>query len=114
MYDEDGLKETRYYDEASDSLTVKTTYDNTAILEANKQAINLTPETGAYKTSNAGLVHVGRMHMGDIQRLINLGYNLLSADREEVKRALLYVQSNEPWLLTIKGKPFAKKQVKWV
>jgi len=112
-YDEDGLREEKIYDETEDRLIVKTIYDNTATIEANKRARNGTPETGAYKTTNNGLVHAGRMDMGDIVRLINKGYNLLSADRDEVRRALLYVQNNEPWLLTIKGKPFAKKRVVW-
>ena len=53
-------------------------------------------------------------HMGDIVRLKNEGYNLLSPDPEEVKRALLHIQSNERYMLTVPGTPIAKKQQKWV
>ncbi|MEN9839251.1 MAG: hypothetical protein RL177_730 [Bacteroidota bacterium] len=44
----------------------------------------------------------------------NIGYNLLSPDADEVRRALLYIQSNEPLLLTVPGKPFASVRQKWV
>jgi hypothetical protein len=52
--------------------------------------------------------------MGDVQRLINMGYNLLSPDPEEVRRTLLYIQSNEPDLLTVNKKPFAKVRTRWL
>jgi len=107
------IKETTRYNESDDQLIVTTTYDNSDIIEASKQAINAAPEFGRYKTSNSGMVHAGRIHEGDIVRLKNMGYNLLSPDRDEVKRALLYIQTNEPYLLTLPGKPFSKKKVNW-
>ena len=101
---------TSTYDELEDKMVVKTSYDPSAVLEANKRAQNAAPEFGKYK---GDLAHVGRIHMGDIERLKNMGYNLLSHDQDEVRRALLYLQSNEPHLLMVPGKPFAKKRVTW-
>ena len=104
------MKEIPHYDESTDSLIIETRYDNNATLEANKIAINSAPEFGRYKGT---LVHVGRIDEGDVVRLYNNGYNLLSPDREERKRCLLYIQRNEPHLLTVPGKPFAKKKLTW-
>jgi len=111
--DEDGLVETRHFDEKSGSLTVKTSYDSTGTIEANKKARNRTPETGKFKQSNNGLVHALRIEMGDVIRLRNIGYNLLSPDRDEVRRALLYIQQNEPWHIPTTGKVFTKNRTVW-
>lgn len=99
------------YIESEDKLVVKTTYDNSGIIEANKQARNDASEFQKYK---GNLCHVGRLHLGDIERLANMGYNLFSPDHDEVRRALVYIQENEPYLLTVPGKPFAKVRNKWV
>lgn len=106
----DDMKRWSHYDEIEDRLTVGTTYDNTAVLEANHRDRNAAAEFGRYKGNFA---HVGRIHLGDIERLKNIGYNLLSPDPEEQKRALLYIQENEPHLLTVPGKPIAKKRLVW-
>ena len=105
------LIETTHYDDLTDTFSVKTSYDNRAVIEANKQAQIHTPETGRYK---GNLAHVGRIHMGDITRLKNEGYNLLSPDPDEVKRALLHIQTNEKYLLTVPGTPIAKRKTQWV
>jgi hypothetical protein len=107
---ENGIVEKHIYDERDEKMIVQTTYDNSTIIEANKQAQNDAPSIGRYK---GNLVHVGRLHMGDIVRLKNLGYDVLAADPAEYRRALLYIQSNEPHLLTVPGKPFAKVRPKW-
>jgi hypothetical protein len=60
------------------------------------------------------MVHVGEIHFGDIERLKNMGYNLLSPDPDEWRRALLYIQSNEWKLLSVDGNPFAAVHQKWV
>ena len=99
--------------EDGDKVIVKTTYDNTEVLKSNQDQRNSTPEFGRYKQSNSGLVHVGRIAEGDVVRLKNMGYNLLSPDPEEWKRALLYIQQNEPHLLTVPGKPISKKRAIW-
>lgn len=110
---EAGIVEKQTYDELEEKMVVETIYDNTAIIEANKRAQNDAPEIGRYMGKDR-LIHVGSLHMGDITRLKNHGYNLLSSDPAEVRRALLYIQSNEPHLLTVPGKPFAKVRPKWV
>jgi hypothetical protein len=107
------IVQTSHYDEQSDKLIVRTRYDNTDVIEDNKRAQNDSPSIGRYMGGDR-LIHVGSVHEGDIVRLKNLGYNLLSPDVDEVRRALLYIQSNEPHLLTVPGKPFAKVRSKWV
>lgn len=105
------LNETSSFDELTGQMVVKTTYDNSEVLASNLEQRNAQPETGQYK---GNFCHVGSIHMGDIIRLKNIGYNLLSPDPEEVKRALLYIQSNEKHLLTVNGTPFSKKRKVWV
>lgn len=105
------LIERKTYDELEDKIVTETIYDNSEVLRVNAAERAEAPEVGRYK---GNLAHVGRIHMGDVTRLANLGYDILSADPDEVRRALLYVQSNEPHLLTVPGKPFAKVRPKWV
>ena len=105
------LLETSHYDEASDSLVVRTSYDNRATLAENLLEKNAAPETGRYK---GNLVKIGSIHLGDVARLKNEGFNLLSPDPDEVKRALLHIQSNERALLTVPGTPIAKRKTQWV
>lgn len=105
------LVEKSYYDDTSDSLIVKTSYDSSAVIAANQAQRDAAPETGRYK---GNLAHVGRIHMGDIVRLKNEGYDLLSSDPDEVKRALLHIQSDERYLLTVPGTPIAKRKKVWV
>lgn len=104
------MREETTYIESEDKLVVKTVYDNSDVLEANKADRNAASEHGRYK---GNLVHVARIDEGDVTRLHNMGYKLLSPDPEEFKRAMLYIQSNEPWLLTKPGKPIAKKRIVW-
>ena len=104
------IQETTIYDEMEDRLIVKTSYDNSDVLRANQEDRNNAPETGRYK---GDLVHVGRIAEGDVVRLRNMGYNLLTPDLDELRRALLYIQAEEPWLLTKPGKPIAKRKVVW-
>lgn len=104
------MREDTTYIESEDKLVVTTTYDNSDVLEANKADRNAASETARYKGT---MVHVGRIDEGDVLRLHNMGYKLLSPDPEEYKRALLYIQANEPWLLTKPGKPIAKKRAIW-
>lgn len=110
---ESGIVEKQTYDEQEGKMIVETIYDNTPVLEANKAAQNDAPEIGRYMGKDR-LIHVGSLHMGDVTRLKNMGYDVLAADPAEVRRALLYIQSNEPHLLTVPGKPFAKVRPKWV
>jgi hypothetical protein len=104
------LIRTTLYDERDNKVINKVTYDNSAVLALNAAERSERTGFGKYK---GNLVHVGRIHLGDIERLKNLGYNLLSPDMDEVRRALMYIQENEPKLLTVEGKPFAKVRNKW-
>ena len=105
------LVEKSFYDESTDSLVVKTSYDNRAVLAQNADQRNAAPETGRYK---GNLVHIARIHLGYLQRLKNAGFNLLSPDPDEVKRALLHLQAEEKALMTMPGKPIGKKKTRWM
>jgi hypothetical protein len=96
-----------------DKIIHETLYDNSAVMEHNKAMRNSANEFGRYKSGNSQLVNIGKIHEGDVVRLHNMGYKLLSADKDEVKRALLYIQSNEPDLLVVPGKPISKKRMIW-
>ena len=98
------------YDDSSDTLIVTTSYDAEPVIEQNKAEKIAAPEFGRYK---GNMVKAASLAMGDIVRLRNIGYNLLSPDQAEVRRALVYIQHNEPHLLTLPGKPFTKNRVKW-
>ena len=111
MIDDGTVKNERIYKPHEEKFIVKTTYDNSDVLDANKKQRNQYNKHEQYKGK---FVHAGRIHEGDVIRLKNLGYNLLSPDPEEWKRALLYIQTNEPHLLTVDGKPFAKNRERWV
>lgn len=105
------MNTTSFYDEESDKFVTQVAYDNRAVLSANIEAQKQAPETGRYK---GNMAHVGRVHMGDIARLKSQGFDLLSSDPEEVKRALLHIQSNERHMLTVPGTPIARKKTQWV
>ncbi len=107
------IKETIKYDEVEDSLTVSVNYDAEPVLDSNKR-IKSSLNSKAIKKYDGTLVHAARFHEGDVVRLKNLGYNLLSPDQSEVRRALVYVQENEPHLLLVHGKPFTKQRIKWM
>lgn len=106
----DEVKKTTFYDEASDKVLIKHSYDPSDVLAQNQILRNSTRETGRYK---GNMCHVGSIHEGDIIRLQNMGYNLLSANPDETRRALCYIQTNEPHLLTVPGKPFARVRPVW-
>lgn len=106
------MKETSEYIESEDKLVVTTTYDPTETIEANKEARALAPK---HKISNGKvLVKVMEIDEGHIVALKNLGYNLLSPDPDEWRRALLYIQNNEPVWMTVNGKPIATFKQRWV
>jgi hypothetical protein len=107
------MEKMTYIDE-KDQLVIETIYETEDVLEANKAARNAAAEFGRYKTQRpTQLVKVASFPVEHIEALKNKGYNLLSADREEVRRALCYIQENEPHWLTVPGKPFAMHRPKW-
>jgi len=102
-----------HFDVSTGLMHNEVIYNNTEIIEGNKRIKNNASETATYKSGNSQLVHVGRMSLGDVERLANLGFNLLSPDMDERRRALVYIQENEKHLLLVPGKPFARKRAKW-
>lgn len=105
------LVESVKYDEMTDKMIRCTTYDNSEVIRDNIEAQKNAPERGRYKKT---LTKVGSIHLGDLERLRLMGYNLLSPDPEERRRALCYIQTDEPHLMAIPGKPFARKRERWV
>lgn len=105
------MEKTTYID-AEDKLVVETIYDPTETIEANAEARALAPK---HHISNGKLlVKVMDIDADHILALKNLGYNLLSPDPEEWRRALLYIQANEPVWMTVNGKPIASFKQRWV
>lgn len=105
-------QETVDYIESEDKLVITTTYDATETLEANKEARALAPK---HKISSGKLLtKVMEISEGHIVALRNIGYDLMSPDPDEWRRALLYIQTHEPYWLTVNGKPIAKFRQSWV
>jgi hypothetical protein len=100
------------YDESTDTLGIRTHYDPTEVIEANKEQ----RATGRQFVGSKGqrMLHAVRIDMDHIEALKNLGYNLLSPDPDEVRRALLYVQQHEPQWMVVDGKPIAQRKQVWV
>jgi len=93
------------------------TQDVEDIYKANRAMRNATPETAKYK---GNLVHVMRLPMVTIEQMRNgqccssgITYNLMSADPEERKRALVHAQNCHKEAMTIEGNPIAKKVTSW-
>jgi hypothetical protein len=99
-----------HYIEDTDQLVQETIYDPEPIIEANKLE---RLATGTGKLSDNKLVKVASLPLEHIEALKNKGYNLLSSDKEEARRALCYIQENEPVWMTVEGKPFAMWRPKW-
>lgn len=113
----DDVVETLKYDEMEDKLIVKRSQDLTPYIDANKAERDATPEFGKYgqmltKTMTLPVIFIEQMMTGQCCP-DGKKYNLLSADPEERKRALLHVQTEHKAGMTINGKPFAKKRMTW-
>lgn len=102
-----------HYIESEDKLVEETLYDPTDVIEANKAQRN-SGERFAIGSKGQQLVHVARIDMDHVEALRNMGYDLLSPDPEEVKRALRYVQANENVWMTVDGKPIGERKQVWV
>jgi hypothetical protein len=102
--------EKMHYVEAEDKLVIEHIYDASALIEQNKaeRAIN-----GKAKLSDTRMVKVASIDEDHLIALKNKGYNLLSSDRDEVRRALCYIQDNEQDWMVVDGKPFAMWRPKW-
>jgi hypothetical protein len=100
------------YIDSEDKLVITTTYDPTETIEANKEARALAPKH--HISNGKALVKVMDIEAEHIVALKNMGYNLLSPDPDEWKRALLYIQANEPVWMTVNGRPIASFRQRWI
>jgi hypothetical protein len=106
----DGVHESTFYDEDGDKLIVSTTYDPTDLIEENKVLRNQGRVT--FGSKGQQLVLAARITEGDVVRLQNLGYNILSGDPQESHRALVYLRDHEQDFVIDKG-VIADRPIKW-
>lgn len=99
------------YDELTDTLGIRTTYDPSAVIAQN--AAERAAGRSYIGSKGQRMLKVATIDMDHVEALKNLGYNLLSADPDESRRALLYIQANEPVWMTVEGKPIATFKQKW-
>jgi hypothetical protein len=85
---------------SDERLVTETSYDAAPALERAEMIRQL----GGSEIGSKGqqLIHVACVNEGDIVRLKNLGYNLLSSDPAESHRALLYLRDNNADFVTRK------------
>lgn len=107
-----GMIERTFVDQTEGKVVTQTTYDNTLVLADNLRAKQAAPDLGQGRYKG-NMVHVGRIHMGDIKMLENLGFNMFSPDKDEQRRCFKFIQEHLPGLLRVPGKPFAKQRKKW-
>jgi hypothetical protein len=101
------------YIESEDRLVVETIYDPTEVIENNK-AIRNSGERQYFGSKGQRMLKVASIDLDHVVALRNMGYDLLSPDPCEVKRALLYVQAMENQWMLVDGKPIGEKHQKWV
>lgn len=104
------MKETVTYDQLENKIVTKYEQDVQPILEQNHFIRSCENEHGKYKEK---LVHAVSISEVDVLRLKHLGYDLMSPDQDERRRALMYIQQNEKQWLVTNGKPFSRKIKKW-
>lgn len=110
--DEDDLIEKLHYIEETDTLVTETIYDASALIEEN--AIIRANGPAVIGKKGQQLVLAMRLNPGHIVALRNMGYDVLSADPDEARRAMLYVQQNQQMFLTSDKKLIADRKQKWV
>lgn len=101
------------YDELTDTLGIKTTYDPSALIEQNaaeRAAGRQYLGTG----KQTRMVKVASIDMDHIEALKNMGYDFFSPDPDERRRCLLYIQHNEPVWMTVDGTPIATFKQRWI
>ncbi len=99
---------------------VRTTADHQQTLDENAAIRAARPEHGKYRDNYAGLVPVARVDMAYLECMAagqccptGIKYNWFSPDKEEVRRALLHLQTEHKLWMTVSGKPFAKHKKAW-
>lgn len=99
------------YIEAEDKLVVETTYDAAPTIENNAKIRTGYPVTIGSKGQR--MVLAASVPLEHVTALKNLGYDLLSPDQQEVRRALCFIQSEQAAFLTTDKKMFALHRPKW-
>jgi hypothetical protein len=99
------------YIESEDRLVVTTTYDATQAME--QAAILRSDKPVQIGANGRELVLAAVVPMEHIVALKNLGYDLLSPDPAEYRRALCYIQSEQSNFMAMEGNPFAMHRNKW-
>ncbi|MBC7603863.1 MAG: hypothetical protein H7255_14545 [Ramlibacter sp.] len=108
---EDGVIEKMHYDETEDRVVVETIYDATTVIEENAAIRQDAPIVVGEKGQE--LVLAMRLPKGHIVKLKNEGYDLFSPDKDEARRAMLYVQQNQHKFLTTDKKMIAERKQAW-
>ena len=101
-----------HYIESEDTLVVETIYDPTDTIEANK--IQRAEGREFFGSKGQQMLHAMSIPEEHVLALKRKGYDLLSADPAQARRALLYIQQNEQVWMTVDGKPFADRHQKWL
>ena len=116
IQDGDLLKRS-YFDESDGKMYTETLQNVEEHLAFNKAMRDAAPEHGKYKKkftmiSSIPIAFVLKMQNG--QCCPNgKTYDLMSPDPDEYSRAKMHLQSCHKTFLTITGKPFSKKRMKW-
>lgn len=100
-----------HYDEMDDKIVLETSYDPSDVIDENARLRAMGGVT--FGSKNQRMVLAARVSLGDVARLKNLGYDLLSADPAESHRALLYLKHNEQVFLATDKDVIAEKKVIW-
>ncbi len=108
---EDGVIEKVHYDQIEDKLILETIYDATDVIEENAAIRQGGPVVMGSKGQE--LVLAMRLPMGHIVKLKNEGYDIFSSDKDEARRAMLYVQQNQHKFLTTEKKMIAERKQAW-
>lgn len=103
--------ETYSYIEAEDKLVVETSYDASQTIADNAAIRSGSPVT--FGSKGQRMVLAASVPLEHVTALKNLGYDLLSPDQQEVRRALCFIQSEQASFLTTDKKMFALHRPKW-
>jgi tRNA pseudouridine-54 N-methylase len=99
------------YIESEDKLVVETIYDPTDAIETAAAARAQGKVTVGSKGQEMLLAAV--IPLEHITALKNEGYDLLSADPAEFRRALVYIQTNQSKFMATDKKVFSTVKTKW-
>lgn len=105
------LAENRTYIESEDRLIVETIYDPSSAIEQAEQARQRGKVTIGSKGQELTLACV--LTPEHVLALRNDGYDLLSPDPAEWRRALVYIQNNQQKFMATDKKVFSVHKPKW-